>query len=63
MVTVNPRLVVDRGINALLASWIVIRNIVMEMPPSNRNCEVPVRGIHVWAIDGLSEQRCGSTSG
>jgi hypothetical protein len=34
----------------------------MEMPPSNWNCEVPVPGIHVWAVDGLSEQRCASAS-
>ena len=61
--TVNPSLVVERGVTALLASWIVIRKIVMEMPPSNRNCEVPIRGTHVGAIDGLREQRCASTSG
>jgi hypothetical protein len=34
----------------------------MEMPPSNRNCEVLVRCTHIGAIDGLREQRCASTS-
>ena len=35
----------------------------MKMHPSNKNCEVGVRGTHVGAIDGLREQRCTSTSG
>jgi hypothetical protein len=43
----QPRLVVDRGTTAQLASWIVVGKIVVEMPPSNRDCEVPVHGIHV----------------
>jgi hypothetical protein len=59
---VNMSLVVDRGITALLASWIVVGKIVVEMPPSNRDCEVPVRGTHVRAISGLRDHRCGTGS-
>jgi hypothetical protein len=60
---VNPCSVVDRGIIALRASWAVIRKIVMEMPPSNRDREVPVHGTHVRAISGLRNHRWGTGSG
>jgi hypothetical protein len=53
----NPSLVVVGGITAVLASWTIIRKIVIEMPPANRDREVPVRGVTVRAKDGLREQR------
>jgi hypothetical protein len=60
---VDPSLVVAGGVTALLASWIVIRKIVVEMPPANRDRKVPVRGSPARAIDGLREHRRGPSSG
>ena len=49
----DPSLVVVGGITAVLASWIIIRKIVIEMPPANSDREVPVPGVTVRAKDGL----------
>jgi hypothetical protein len=59
----NPSLVVIGGITAVLASWIIIRKIVIEMPPANRDREVPVLGVTVLSKDGLREHRRHPSSG